>query len=444
MKEVILAQVLEARERRAMIQTRLIEKNNLPIISFSMNIPGPVKTSPLIMRAFKHGLDRLIEECEKEGIRLVDRIDIDEVTGPELISSVRSDANDIKKICIKIEEESKLGRLFDMDIIDTDNSKLERGIERSCIVCGKEGRYCSSRRVHTVSELQNAVRNVMVSFFVHEDKKRVSELASLALLKELDTTPKPGLVDRNNNGSHKDMDPSTFEKSIRSLSSYWEESFVLGSETAALSPEETFIKLRPLGIEAEQRMYEATGNVNTHKGAIFLLGTIAAAMGRLYDGVSIPNDIERIITECVAMSTSSLQADFSSMSGKTAGERLYLQYGLTGARGELLSGFESVIKHSLPALKRALSEGLDRNLAQDIALLELVALKNDTNMVSRGGIVLAREAGDRARALIDEDSVTIESVKKLDEYFIEHNLSPGGSADLLAVTIFLDSLETEE
>lgn len=440
MIEVTLPQVLEARERRVYLQNALIEKNKLPVISFSMNIPGPVKTSPLVIRSFKVGLSRLEEELGKSGIKLIDRVDIDEITGPELISSVSADANEIKNICIKIEEESELGRLFDLDIINVDGNKIERQRERSCIVCGREGRFCSSRRVHTVPELQKAIRERMLAFFLEMDKKRIGELCSLALLKELDTTPKPGLVDRNNNGSHKDMDASTFEKSIESLSSYWQECFSLGVETASLDPDESFRRLRLLGIAAEKRMYEATGNINTHKGAIFLLGTICEAMGRVYDGTGLEKDVERIADECIKLSSASMKRDFSTMKGRTVGERLYLEYGLPGARGELLSGFESVRKHSLPVLKKALMEGKDENLSQIIALLSLIGLKKDTNMVSRGGIEASKDASERAGKLLEKSDLNLSDIMALDEYFIERNLSPGGSADLLAVTIFFNSL----
>ncbi len=99
---------------------------------------------------------------------------------------------------------------------------------------------------------------------------------------EVCTTPKPGLVDRHNNGSHRDMDLFTFLDSTTALLPYWHQAVSIGQETAGLLPEETFARLREAGLAAERAMFRATGGVNTHKGAVFSLGCVLGAAGRLW------------------------------------------------------------------------------------------------------------------------------------------------------------------
>ncbi|MCR5761142.1 MAG: citrate lyase holo-[acyl-carrier protein] synthase [Sphaerochaetaceae bacterium] len=438
MTEVTLAQVLDARENRARIQNKYL-KTGHTVLSFCMNIPGPVKTSALIIRTFELGVSLITKAFEDNKIQIIERTDISEVTGPELICSISCSAKVAKEICVKIEDSCPAGRLFDMDIIDTDGTKLERESERSCLVCGKSGRYCASRRIHTVKELQDAVRKIMEETFCEYDGELISSLASSALEKEVRTTPKPGLVDLNNTGSHKDMDLSAFEKSIAALSSYWKDCFTAGFKNKG---ENCFSLIRERGKKAEKDMLEATGGVNTHKGAIFLLGTLCCACGRLWKDGKLCTDPVLLSEECSMLYRQSSVADFNSIREKkgplTKGEEFFLKYGLKGARGELESGFESVLNTSLPMYEKALSLSYSENDAAVYSLLSLIGLGKDTNMVSRGG----KEKADNYSALVqnmisDETYPSMEAVEEMDRLFIEQNLSPGGSADLLAVTLFL-------
>ena len=116
------------------------------------------------------------------------------------------------RICVKIEEKNRLGRLFDFDVIGTDGEKLERKNPRECLICGKRGRECAASRAHSVGVLQEETRKIIREHFLFADAEYFSSLAKRSLLKELYTTPKPGLVDRRNNGSHPDMNISLFEK----------------------------------------------------------------------------------------------------------------------------------------------------------------------------------------------------------------------------------------
>ncbi|MBR2807668.1 MAG: citrate lyase holo-[Oscillospiraceae bacterium] len=442
MREVTLSEVLAAREQRVEEQWKLLKQYERPVLSFTMNIPGPVKDSALIRRGFEEGL-RLLDSALKDAeIPVLSCTEIREVTGCEWLGALDAAAAKLKSICVGIEEGHPIGRLFDLDVIDVDGRKLERSVERRCFVCGAAGRSCASRRLHTLEELSAAVRKLLRDGLLQADAERIDELATAALLEELETTPKPGLVDRSNNGSHRDMTPELFRRSARALRGTWREFFLTGAETAAMPAADAFALLRAMGRDAEQKMLNATDGVNTHKGAVFTLGTVCAAIGRLWSPEDPCRDPERIAAECAALCSQAVEEDFRLLRQRgeacSAGERLYLESGHRGVRGELADGLPAVLETSLPALEAALGMGKSRNDAGVYALLQLIARGGDTNMIKRGGMKLAEDAAAEIRASLEADPYPVLGlVEEWDRQFIWRNLSPGGCADLLAVSYFL-------
>ncbi len=446
MEEVTLFQMLEARERRAENQRLLLEAYRCPLICFTMNIPGPVKNSALIRRAFDWGCRGL--EASLEGYRLLHREYWDEVTGCEAFYAIDAPAEELKRICTGLEESNGLGRLFDMDVLDAQGRKLSRGPEaentRNCIVCGAPGRGCASRRVHNAVQLQSAANDIMVRHFAREDREKIAALAVQALLDEVHTTPKPGLVDERNSGSHEDMDLRTFTASAEALRPYFAACVKLGQELAGERRETLFSQLRRAGLEAEQRMYQATGGVNTHKGAIFTMGILCGCLGRLWKPEKPVVALQVLLEECAEIARIPLERDFQQLgdTGNTAGEKLYLTRGITGIRGEAAAGLPSVSSFGLPVLKEGISRGMTRNDAGAAALMHLMAWVEDTNLRHRGGEEGARWAVREVEKLLSKKRFpSVEDIEKLDDAFIERNLSPGGCADLLAVSYFLYDLE---
>lgn len=449
MREVTLPEMLEARDRRAEAQRRLLAERGLPLISFTMNIPGPVKNSPLYRRGFDEGLRQLERALDAAGIARLSPETLHSVTGNEYLCAVDAPAEAVKAICTRIEEEDPMGRLFDMDVIAPGGSKLARKEERRCLVCGAAGRGCASRRLHSLEELSAAVTRLLTEGLLAADAARVDSLATAALLDEVATTPKPGLVDRDNNGAHRDMTRETFENSAAALRGYWRGCFLTGAETAELPAAEAFARLRPLGMEAEKKMLAATGGVNTHKGAIFTLGTVCGALGRLWRADGPCTDPERIAAACAALSGGAVADDFAALEergvARTAGEELYLISGLRGIRGEVAAGLPAVLQTGLPVLEDCLSVGMSRNDAGVIALLHLIARGEDTNMIKRGGEALAADTARTVReALCENSRPSMETVRAWDAFFIENRLSPGGCADLLAVSFFLHDWTREQ
>ena len=441
MAEVTLSQILNSRDERVERQQKILKQFKYPIISFTMNIAGPVKTSPLIERAFFEGV-RLIRESLQENSIAHQEINVN-ATGCEAIFSVNDKASKIKDICTDIEDNLSVGRFFDMDVIDVDGNKLERKNVRGCFVCGAPGRNCAASRAHSVTELQTATREVIESYFFQVDRKHCAALAVGSLLDEVHTTPKPGLVDCRNSGSHSDMDIHLFEKSANALETYFAECFSIGKNTAGLSPGEIFPLLRTAGMKAEKTMYSATGGVNTHKGIVYSMGILCASTGRLWTPEKPFKSALDICLESARIAQDAIRKDFENSDTTTAGKKLYFQYGLTGIRGEVASGFESVLKIGLPCFKKLMDKNLSQNDAGAITLLHFIANVKDTNIYHRGGIEGAKYAALAAKNILScSPEPKKRQIELLDDDFIGHNLSPGGCADLLAITYFLYNFES--
>nr|WP_241181775.1 triphosphoribosyl-dephospho-CoA synthase CitG [Klebsiella grimontii] len=269
-----------------------------------------------------------------------------------------------------------------------------------------------------------------------------------ALLTEVRLTPKPGLVDIRNAGAHRDMDLASFEASTAVVAP-WMEKFFMGHDTANIMPEKVLTMLRPVGMACETDMLAATGGVNTHRGAIFAFGLLSAAVGRLV-ARGEPVEQHRVCDQVARFCRGLVGRELSSAAGKkvSKGEGHFLRYGLSGARGEAESGFRTVRTQAMPVFNRVMAETGDTNLALLQTLLHLMAWNDDTNLVSRGGLEGLNFVQQQAQRLLWEGGVLtdggLEALRQLDDELIVRHLSPGGSADLLAVTSFLSGFPAGE
>lgn len=448
--EVSLLEMLDARERRVQHQQELLAQYHKPLISFTMNICGPVKDSPLIRRGFERGRQLLRQQFLRVKLTPLYQDVSREVTGCEAFYVLDADPMFLKKITTAIEDGTPLGRLFDMDVIRPDGRKVDREelhlSGRRCLICGGPAKVCSSRRIHTVAELQEKTTEILTAARDTQDTTDAARQAVRALLYEVSTTPKPGLVDRRNSGSHKDMDVFTFMDSAAALCPYFESCTRIGRSTAEQPAPETFAALRPLGCKAEGEMLEATGGVNTHKGAIFSIGIVCAALGRL--DRALWADSARVLAEVSAMTAGLTAGDFEGLTAEnavTAGQKIYLQYGITGVRGQVEAGFPAVRDYGLPLLEKGLALGYDIDRAGCGALLTILANSTDTNIISRSSRERQLALTEELKVLLEKEPYPDkETLAALDDRFIDENLSPGGSADLLALTYLLYFLKTEE
>ncbi len=159
--KVGINEVLNCREKRVAIQNEMIRKYKKPVISFTMNIPGPIKTNNEIKKAFNIGKNLILEKLKENNIEILEIQELNENTGNELFISVNSLAKKIKNITVSIEEASELGRLFDMDVIDINFEKLSRESFRKCLICEEQAQECGRSRKHSVEELQNKVEKIL-------------------------------------------------------------------------------------------------------------------------------------------------------------------------------------------------------------------------------------------------------------------------------------------
>lgn len=254
----------------------------------------------------------------------------------------------------------------------------------------------------------------------------LSHLAIQALYQELDTTPKPGLVDKHDSGAHKDMDYALMSKSIRVLRPWFTEFALAAIDYQDALPE----KLRTLGIEAEKAMLTATNGVNTHRGALFSMGlTLAAAAVELSTNSSPDTISKERLQHRIAQLAHSFQTP-----NNTHGAAIRPSGSTRGAVASAQEGYGSLFNLWLPYY-RSLYDDPYRNHK---LLLKIISELDDTNIVFRAGEEKAQEIKQCARGLMNDFS--IEGIEELNKQFIRDNVSPGGAADMLGLTIFVNDI----
>ncbi|WP_076866040.1 triphosphoribosyl-dephospho-CoA synthase MdcB [Bradyrhizobium mercantei] len=264
--------------------------------------------------------------------------------------------------------------------------------------------------------------------------ERLGHLASLCLKLEVKTYPKPGLVSHVDNGAHRDMDAELLCRSADTLEPFFRDLASAGAEGAGMN------RLRAIGVAAERVMLAATSGVNTHRGAIFGLGLLCAAAG--YRGaVGIQRPLGSLVSQRWGAAILSGPASLRSH-GAVAARR----YGAGGARAEAAGGFPSVYDIALPALHAArMLTPHDEEAVRVQTCMALIAQVADTNLLHRGGADGLRFAQTSASAFLATAGVGSsgwrERAAEIHHAFVAHNLSPGGSADLLAMALFVDRLE---
>lgn len=444
-RECTLSEILEARERRQETQRGLLRLYGPPIVSFTLNIPGPVKVFPLSIRTFAEGVRLIEEQLKAHGFSVSHRLRTAVHTGYECFWAVRGDAFYLKEILCVLEESLPLGRLFDADVLRGENEKISRTAlgfsPRRCLLCGREAFRCGRARTHTAEELLKKARMVMEDYFSGQYARKIGSLAVRALLWEVTVTPKPGLVDRNHTGAHRDMDIFTFEASAAALGPFFEQFVLCGIRWGNESKTRVFRRLQAWGVMAEEAMLQATGRVNTHKGIIFSLALAAGALGYMYAN-EIPYSRERAGSVISALAAPAMEALAAAApeNARTCGERLYARYGAAGIRGEALAGYPTVWQTSLPLLETRLAEGYSFNDAGAEVLIRIIARLDDTNIAKRTSYETMKEIRRLLERRIEENTVDL---IRLDQEFVRRNISPGGSADLLALTFFWYFYEKE-
>ncbi len=476
---VTSGELRSARDRRVLKKWEFLTSyGGLCLVEFSLNIAGSIKVFPFARAAFREESRELTDRLSRFSVLKAEIFE--EISGDYAFFLLKSPAVSVKKFLVSIEESHPLGRLFNLDVCGPDGISIKRHdlglLSRTCLVCGEDAHICTAKKAHSMELIRWQTAKLFHEFFRDRAADMAASAAVRGLLYEVSTTPKPGLVDRNNSGSHKDMDFFTFLDSSASLIPWFREFFCLGWEHTDESETQLFQRLRYAGQRAETAMFSATGGINTHKGLIFASAILCGALGKVHAGRELPLPFADVLQECRRLGKYSLSdlrhppnvqthlpgsenqhvsghtsdkmesvhgAMTHSVSLSTNGGCIFTTYGIQGARGEAAAGFPSAIHIGLPALKTWTAADFSLNDAAAMALLTLISEVDDTNMIHRGGPELAKKSKEQAKHLLS--IVTKENFKDtlytLDSRYIRENLSPGGCADLLAVSLMFYFLE---
>lgn len=294
--------------------------------------------------------------------------------------------------------------------------------------------------------------------------EKITSLAQEAILNEVLISPKPGLVDRFNNGIHTDMNIYTFIRSATILPEYFRKCIEIGI-THQNTVHELFLELRKAGKVAEKKMFEVTNGINTHKGAIFIFGLVLGAIGYLKQKKNHFN-INDLTKEVSLIAHEAMQEDLDIIASKkaeeaeTAGEKLFIECQIKGIRGAALNGFKTIPEKVIPFYLK-MKENLDfkslcqsahnnNNLLNDIYVnlfLYILTITEDTNIIKKQGYPWFKNLQEKVSQLFTNDSYFSSSneyivnvMNGLEDFFGTHNISPGGSADMTALSIFYINL----
>ncbi|MBP1970033.1 triphosphoribosyl-dephospho-CoA synthase [Virgibacillus natechei] len=260
--------------------------------------------------------------------------------------------------------------------------------------------------------------------------------ATESLLAEVRLTPKPGLVDRCDSGSHSDMNLALMESSALSLELMFKR---IANISMNKHPSQYLReRIAEIGRKGEVEMLHATGGVNTHKGAIWALGLLTAASVFLTPFVKNSRDVCRLAAELARFPDDCYQGNRD-----TNGIKVQKQYNVDGAKGEATNGFPHIINIGLPMLQNTRMQGFSENTAQLYTLFAIMAELDDTCILYRGGYSALTIVKKRASKIIEHNKLNWNELKRLNKEMIEMGVSPGGSADLLAATLFLDKIENQ-
>ncbi|WP_061995356.1 triphosphoribosyl-dephospho-CoA synthase CitG [Clostridium sp. ATCC 25772] len=279
------------------------------------------------------------------------------------------------------------------------------------------------------------------NYEIKEISFKLGALANEAMLSEASCYPSPGLVSPISTGSHNDMDYYTFIQSCSALHKYM---ILFANEGfSEKSPKEIFKAIRKVGIDAERAMFESTDGINTHKGMIFLLGvSISATAKALHDNISF-SDIKNIIKDMTEGIVERELKNIDKNKKLTYGEQLYVDYGIEGIRGQVEKGLPLVFDYALDILKKEKDLTLNDRLVH--VLIAIMIYLDDCNIIHRHSIEMLGISHKKAEEIIKLGGMKTkegkEKIKELEEEFLKNRVSPGGCADLLAITLFFYLVE---
>ena len=396
--------ILKNREDKHLFISNLIKDYN--VLTLKANIPGidkQCKEAYILINYF----DKLLSN---KGINKT--YELDGADGLMYVYLFNSEIS--KDMMIEIEENTLLGRFIDLDVFNKTNKSINRKNLRKCFICDNPAFVCARNKTHSIYELKEHLNQQITS----ELKKVIYNLCNESILTELNLHPKFGLVTPYSNGSHNDMNYDIMIKGKDKILDSFVEMFFVGYNSSDL--EEIFVKIRKIGKVAEEEMLKVNNGINTYKGLIFDLGLIVTAIG-----YQLGNNLKESIFDIIKKLMLEIQKEPDD-NIMTFGKISYQKYKIGGAKEEAKNGFPNVKK----IIEKYNFEKEDEYYK---ALIDLIISVEDTNLLKRcGSIENYLEIKKRFK------NITLDNLDKVTEKCIKLNLSFGGSADLLIVSIFLN------
>jgi triphosphoribosyl-dephospho-CoA synthase len=421
---------LAARDARQEALLRILgQATPEPAASFLLigtNIPGSDKHRPGLSRLLSDARDALQKAVGLEV--LFTRRDL---LGPFHIGSSNRPPIEAKRAALAIEAENPAARLLDLDVYRPDGSQVDRGAlglpPRSCLVCAEPARECILLQRHSIPELLARVDSLLQPFVPSPRPILPETLATnlrMGVLRELDLTPKPGLVDRQDSGSHPDLSYASMRASADLLPLYFEDILECHRRQRPL---QDFVQA---GIAAENRMTREIQS-NAHKGFIFLSGLVLMAACQCSGQVSL---LRRAISEIAG----SFFAHFGTQD--SPGVYIRNRYGVAGLRAEAEQGLPAIFEHGWPKYREALEAGWDPEHASFYLMAVLMQQVEDTTAIRRcglEGLSRLRRDGASLQKLLEQQQAPQLMLAACNREYSALGLTMGGVADCMALTFAL-------
>ncbi|MCU4176555.1 triphosphoribosyl-dephospho-CoA synthase [Carboxylicivirga sp. N1Y90] len=459
----IISALLEARESRWNTKLSLV-KYGWHLVSLQLNVPGYPKSSECseqFMRLIENEFERYLI-CRAIGKYKKEKKKAKDAAGEWiafLVPEANMGAQELKDLTEAFEESHEYGRLIDLDVLDSKGKAISSGKAKRCFICDESAAFCRNSRTHTIEEVRKNMFHKMETYnelcYDAELVSSVSKYALKAMMYEVALSPKPGLVCRASQGCHTDMDYRTFMDSMVAISPFFQDIAQLAIEHKGNDLSNVLPDIREIGLLMEAAMTKATFGVNTHKGAIFLLAISVFAAIRVIKkkkGVFKSNLFSSVVQQITRGVIQRELCSLKESSSLSHGEVCFMKYGLqgAGARGEAEQGFPTVMHHALPFMKEHFNDQFnkltDKELANQLIplLLKIIANNNDTNVLFRHDKTILETLKQKATMAMEafqrgETSIYTELVA----WCNENKISPGGSADLLAISLFVHFCQTD-
>jgi triphosphoribosyl-dephospho-CoA synthase len=398
------------------------------VLFLGTNVPGPEKQRPGLARLAHQALADLAEALPLEVV--LSRTDL---LGPFHLAHSAASSEAVKRAAVALEARGPAARLLDLDVYRPDGTQVDRALlglpQRACLLCSEPARECIRVQRHNLAELQARVEALLQASTLMPEGISIERLAATlhqGALRELAVTPKPGLVDRRDNGSHPDLSFALMSASAQLLPAYYGD---LLQRFQAQGSLEAYVEA---GRAAEMRMFQAI-QANGHKGYIFLSGLVLLAACQCQGRMT---DLRPAIADLAARFFAFLPALDSH------GSRLRDQFGLGGIRAEAERGLPAVFDHGWPAYRAALQEGCPPERAALHLLAALMQSVEDSTAVQRcglAGLARLRADGQALQAILSQGRDPEDFLAALNEDYRQANLTMGGVADCMALTFALDA-----